>query len=92
MPSAKFNSVYTEVGQIAKGPTNDEQLDLYAWAKVAKGEDISAAKVPGMFDLKSKATKKRWQEVVDAGVTQKDAEQKYIALGEQLCKTHTERK
>lgn len=35
-----------------------------------------------------KAKRKRWQEVVDAGTSQEDAEKKYIELGEGLISKH----
>ncbi|CAI6337139.1 unnamed protein product [Periconia digitata] len=63
-------------------------LQLYAYAKVAQGEDIEKAPKPGMMDFTGKAKRKRWQEVVDAGTSQADAEKKYIELGEGLIKTH----
>jgi acyl-CoA-binding protein len=101
---------------------------LYAYAKVAQGQDFSAAKKPGMFDLtvrlpyllgplatqfresthgightmsaraylmwlvanhaQGKAKYNKWKEVVDAGTSQKEAEDKYIALGEELLAKH----
>jgi diazepam-binding inhibitor (GABA receptor modulating acyl-CoA-binding protein) len=35
-----------------------------------------------------KAKYNKWQEAVNAGLSQKDAEAKYIELGEQLLKKH----
>jgi diazepam-binding inhibitor (GABA receptor modulating acyl-CoA-binding protein) len=35
-----------------------------------------------------KAKYNKWQEQVNAGLSQKDAEAKYIELGEQLLKKH----
>lgn len=37
---------------------------------------------------KGKAKRKRWQEVVDKGTSQADAEKQYIELGEALIKAH----
>ncbi|EUC48659.1 hypothetical protein COCMIDRAFT_86669 [Bipolaris oryzae ATCC 44560] len=92
MPSAKFDEVYKKVSTMGEklkaaskqGPSNDEQLKLYAYAKVANGTDFSAATKPGMFDLTGKAKYNKWKEVVDAGTTQEQAEQEYIKLGEEL--------
>ena len=38
--------------------------------------------------LQGKATRNAWQKEVDAGLTQKEAEDKYIELGEKLIKEH----
>ena len=38
--------------------------------------------------LQGKAKYNKWQEQVNAGLSQKDAEAKYIELGEQLLKKH----
>ncbi|KAJ4360418.1 uncharacterized protein N0V89_000980 [Didymosphaeria variabile] len=88
MPSAKFNEVYQKTREIKSGPSNDDLLNLYAYAKIAQGENIEKAPKPGMMDFTGKAKRKRWQEVVDAGTSQADAEKKYIELGESLIKTH----
>ncbi|EUC29260.1 hypothetical protein COCVIDRAFT_35668 [Bipolaris victoriae FI3] len=92
MPSAKFDEVYKKVSAMgeklkasgAQGPSNDEQLKLYANAKIAQGADINAAKKPGMFDLTGKAKYNKWKEVADAGTTQEQAEQEYIKTGEEV--------
>jgi len=92
MPSAKFTQTYEKVSAMGEklkaagkqGPSNDEQLNLYAYAKVAQGQDFSAAKKPGMFDLTGKAKYNKWKEVVDAGTSQADADAKYVELGEQV--------
>ncbi|KAF2705656.1 acyl-binding protein family [Pleomassaria siparia CBS 279.74] len=88
MVSAKFTQIYNETREIKSGPSNDEQLDLYAFAKIAQGADINAAPKPGVFDLKGKATRKAWQTYVDEGVSAQDAEARYIALGEKLIAAH----
>lgn len=38
--------------------------------------------------LQGKAKRKRWQDVVDKGTSQEEAEKKYIELGESLIATH----
>ncbi|KAF5845304.1 hypothetical protein GGP41_002897 [Bipolaris sorokiniana] len=92
MPSAKFTEVYQKVSAMGEklkaagkqGPSNDEQLKLYAYAKIANGTDINEAKKPGMFDLTGKAKYNKWKEVADAGTTQEQAEQEYIKAGEEI--------
>lgn len=96
MPSAKYTETYKKVSAMGEklkaagkqGPTNDEQLHLYAYAKVAEGKDFSAAKKPGMFDLAGKAKYNKWKEVVDAETSAQEAEDKYVELGEQLLAKH----
>ncbi|KAF3043788.1 hypothetical protein E8E12_010278 [Didymella heteroderae] len=96
MPSAKYTETYQKVSKMGEklkaagkqGPSNDEQLNLYAYAKVAEGKDFSKAEKPGMFNLAGKAKYNKWQEAVNAGLSQQDAEAKYIELGEQLLKKH----
>ncbi|KAF1945001.1 hypothetical protein EJ02DRAFT_451841 [Clathrospora elynae] len=92
MAGAKYTETYKNVSTMGEklkaagkqGPSNDEQLGLYAYAKVAEGKDFGAAKKPGMFDLTGKAKYNKWKEVVDAGTTQEQAEDKYVELGEQV--------
>jgi len=92
MPSAKYTEVYQKVSKMGEklkaagkqGPSNDEQLSLYAYAKIAEGKDISQAEKPGMFNLTAKAKYNHWDKVVKEGVTQEQAEEKYIQLGEEL--------
>ncbi|KAF2662690.1 hypothetical protein K491DRAFT_710030 [Lophiostoma macrostomum CBS 122681] len=94
MVSAKFTEVYNTIGSFKdhadrKGdPTDKEKLDLYAWGKVAKSEDISAAKKPAFYDFEGKAKRTRWQEAVDEGISANDAEKKYIELGQALINKH----
>lgn len=96
MPSAEYTEVYQKIRQMGEklkaagkqGPSNDEQLCLYAYAKVAEGKDFSQAEKPGMFNLAGKAKYNKWQEVVNDGLSQKDAEAKYIALAKELLQKH----
>jgi len=92
MPSAEYTDVYKKVSAMGEklkaagkqGPSNDEQLKLYSFAKVAEGKDFSKAEKPGMFNVAGKAKYNKWKEQVDAGLSQKDAEAKYIELGNEL--------
>ncbi|KAG9259092.1 putative acyl-CoA-binding protein like protein [Emericellopsis atlantica] len=59
-------------------------MTIAALFKVANGEDISKAPAPGMFDLKGKAKKNAWQQVVDEGTTPDQAKEQYIQLVESL--------
>ncbi|CAI9635948.1 acyl binding protein [Alternaria burnsii] len=96
MPGAKYTETYQKVSAMGEklkaagkqGPSNDEQLKLYAYAKVAEGKDINDAKKPGMFDLAGKAKYNKWKEVVDAGTTQKQAEDEYVKTAEEILAKH----
>ncbi|KEZ41274.1 hypothetical protein SAPIO_CDS7365 [Scedosporium apiospermum] len=70
--------------KLTSKPSNEELLELYALYKVGNGEDITKAPAPGMFDLKGKAKKNAWQKLVDEGVTTEQAQERYVALVEQL--------
>lgn len=92
MPSAKFTEVYTKVSGMGDklkkagkpGPSNDEMLSLYAYAKVAEGKDFSAAEKPGIFNPTGKAKYNKWKEVVEKPTSQKEAEDEYIKFGEEI--------
>ncbi|USP73489.1 Galactose-1-phosphate uridylyltransferase [Curvularia clavata] len=92
MVSAKYSEVYQKIRDMGdklkaagkQGPSNDEQLKLYAYAKVAEGKSIDEAKQPGMFDLAGKAKHKEWKKVAESGITAEQAEQEYIKLAEEL--------
>ncbi|ORY09495.1 acyl-CoA-binding protein [Clohesyomyces aquaticus] len=79
-----FTKAWDESKTLAQAPTNDEKLDLYAYGKIANGEDFSAAKKPGMFDMVNKAKYNRWEKFHSEGVSKADAESKYVALVESL--------
>ncbi|KAJ9653286.1 acyl-CoA-binding protein (ACBP)/diazepam binding inhibitor (DBI)/endozepine (EP) [Neophaeococcomyces mojaviensis] len=58
---------------------------MYSYFKQAQQDPpIDKAPAPGTFDLKGKAKKKAWQKIVDEGVTPQQAEQKYVALVNEL--------
>lgn len=48
----------------------------------------SEAKNTRLTQYQGKAKRKRWQEVVDAGTSQEEAEKKYIELADSLIQTH----
>ncbi|RYO77489.1 hypothetical protein DL766_008960 [Monosporascus sp. MC13-8B] len=82
--SEAFQKAAVDSKKLTSKPTNEDLLDLYAFYKVANGEDISKATAPGMFDLKGKAKYNAWKKVVDEGVTQEQAQEKYIAKVEEM--------
>ncbi|KAI1276033.1 acyl CoA binding protein-domain-containing protein [Xylaria sp. FL0933] len=81
-----------ESKQLLKKPDNDELLKLYGLYKVGCGEDVTeyqkGPKAPGMFDLKGKAKLRAWEGIVEEGLTQEQAQERYIALVEELKKKH----
>ncbi|KAI0966597.1 acyl CoA binding protein-domain-containing protein [Xylaria arbuscula] len=81
-----------ESKQLLAKPDNDELLKLYGLYKVGTGEDVSeyqkGSKAPGMFDLKGKAKLRAWEGIIAEGLTAEQAQEKYIALVEELKKKH----
>ncbi|KAF2746321.1 hypothetical protein M011DRAFT_375840, partial [Sporormia fimetaria CBS 119925] len=85
MPSAEFEELYEKVTDLATKPTNEEKLDLYAFAKIAKGEEATKA---GMFDVVGKAKYNNWKKHADEGMTAEEGEKKYIELVEALIEKY----
>ncbi|KAF2180549.1 diazepam-binding inhibitor [Zopfia rhizophila CBS 207.26] len=77
MPSPAFETAWKESQQLDKKPTNDEMLDLYAYGKIAKQEEV---KKPGLMDVYGKAKYNHWQKIVENGIHADEAEKKYIDL------------
>ncbi|CAD6499256.1 BgTH12-04907 [Blumeria graminis f. sp. triticale] len=77
-----FEKAAKESKQLTIPLSNDKLLYMYGLFKVASGEDIEKAPAPGTFDLKGKAKRKAWREV--SQYSQKEAEEKYIKLIEEL--------
>ncbi|OBT76478.1 hypothetical protein VF21_04015 [Pseudogymnoascus sp. 05NY08] len=87
--SPAFNQAVVDSKKLVKKPTNDHLLEMYGLYKQATQEPpIEQSENPGTFDLKGKAKKRAWQKVVDEGVTPEQAQEKYIALIEQLKVTY----
>ncbi|KAM0669931.1 hypothetical protein ACQRIT_002425 [Beauveria bassiana] len=82
--SAAFKKAAEDSKKLLAKPSNDELLELYGLYKVGNAEDISSAPAPGMFDMKGKAKKNAWQKVVDEGISAETAQERYVALVEQL--------
>lgn len=69
------------VSNLPKRPSDDELLELYGLYKQATVGDNDTTK-PGMFDFKGKYKWESWDKL--KGTSQEEAEQKYIALVDQL--------
>ncbi|RYO86828.1 hypothetical protein DL764_008941 [Monosporascus ibericus] len=82
--SAAFQKAAEDSKKLTSKPENNDLLELYAFYKIANGEDISKASAPGMFDLKGKAKYNAWKKEVDQGVTPEQAQEKYIAKVEEM--------
>ncbi|KAJ9138903.1 hypothetical protein NKR23_g8284 [Pleurostoma richardsiae] len=82
--SEAFNKAVADSKKLTSKPSNEDLLELYALFKIATGEDITKAPAPGMFDLKGKAKKNAWQKKVDEGLTAEQAQEKYVALVEEM--------
>ncbi|KFY74927.1 hypothetical protein V499_05084 [Pseudogymnoascus sp. VKM F-103] len=83
--SPAFNQAVVDSKKLVEKPSNDHLLEMYGLYKQATQDPpIEKSEAPGVFDLKGKAKKRAWQKVVDEGVTPEQAQEKYIALIEQL--------
>ncbi|KAL1626281.1 hypothetical protein SLS56_006947 [Neofusicoccum ribis] len=80
-----FKKAFEDVKKLKSTPTQPQQLELYAYAKIAKGENIEDKK-PGMFDVKGKTMKNAWQKKLDEGITTEKAKELYVSLVEKLQK------
>ncbi|PSS25873.1 hypothetical protein M430DRAFT_134735 [Amorphotheca resinae ATCC 22711] len=79
-----FEDAVKDSKKLTSKPSNDDLLELYGLYKVATGEDISKAENPGTFDLKGKAKKRAWQKIVDEGISQEQAQERYVKLVEEM--------
>ncbi|KAF1737636.1 Acyl-CoA-binding protein [Beauveria bassiana] len=92
--SAAFKKAAEDSKKLLAKPSNDELLELYGLYKVGNAEDISSAPAPGMQlgqssrapwrRVQGKAKKNAWQKVVDEGISAETAQERYVALVEQL--------
>lgn len=69
------------VNKLPTRPSDDELLELYGLYKQATVGDNETEK-PGMFDFKGKYKWEAWNKL--KGLSQEEAEQKYIALVDEL--------
>ncbi|KAL4927467.1 acyl-CoA-binding domain-containing protein [Aspergillus undulatus] len=79
-----FESAAADVKNLKAKPNDQELLELYGLYKVGNGEDFAAATKPSAFDFKGKYKYNEWKKRVDEGLTPEKAQEKYIALVEQL--------
>ncbi|KAI8630467.1 acyl CoA binding protein-domain-containing protein [Xylariaceae sp. FL1651] len=78
-----------ESKQLTSKPDTNDLLELYGLYKVGVNEDITpfrkgGKKAPGMFDMKGKYKLEAWEKIVSEGLTQDQAQERYIAKVEAL--------
>ncbi|KAF7727831.1 hypothetical protein EC973_006944 [Apophysomyces ossiformis] len=81
MPSAEFEAAAEQVKALTKSPNSDELLQLYSLFKQATVGDVNTDR-PGIMDFKGRAKWDAWLKL--KGTPSEEAEQKYIALVEEL--------
>lgn len=81
MPSAEFDAAAASIKDLTTRPSDLELLELYGLFKQASVGDNNTPK-PGLLDFKGKAKWESWNKL--SGTSQADAEQKYIALVNEL--------
>jgi len=79
--SEKFNEAKARVEKLAKRPSNDQLLELYAFYKQATEGDVAGSR-PGMLDLKGRAKYDAWAK--RTGLSKDDAMKKYVSLVDKL--------
>ena len=79
----KFDAAAKSVRKLAKRPSNDQLLELYALYKQATDGDLQGTR-PGMFDMTGRAKYDAWAK--QKGKSQDDAMQDYCALATKLKK------
>ncbi|KAI8645438.1 acyl-CoA-binding protein [Parasitella parasitica] len=79
--SKAFKEASEEVKNLAKKPTDDDLLKLYALFKQTTVGDINTNK-PGIFDMKGRYKWDAWNEL--KGKSQEDAQTEYIGLVKKL--------
>jgi diazepam-binding inhibitor (GABA receptor modulator, acyl-CoA-binding protein) len=80
-PAEEFARAQERVKTLAKAPSTDELLELYALFKQANAGDATG-KRPGMLDLKGRAKFDAW--TGKKGMTKEAAMQAYVALVDRL--------
>ncbi|QPG72940.1 Acyl-CoA-binding protein 2 [Brettanomyces nanus] len=81
MVSELFQQKADAVSHMKNRPTDDEMLQLYGLYKQATVGDNGTTK-PGLFDFKGKYKWESWDEL--KGMSQEEAEKKYIELVDNL--------
>ncbi|KAG1407018.1 hypothetical protein G6F60_002506 [Rhizopus arrhizus] len=80
MPSQQFTTAAEEVQKLSTKPSNDELLELYGLYKQATVGDNETSKPT--FDIKGRYKWDAWTKL--KGMSQEEAEQKYIEFVEKL--------
>lgn len=78
-----FAKAQDRVQDLAKRPSNDQLLELYALYKQASAGDVKGSR-PGMLDLKGRAKYDAWAD--RKGMKKNEAMKKYVALVDKLVK------
>lgn len=79
--SARFEDAQTRVKKLAKAPSTDDLLELYALYKQATAGDVSGSR-PGMLDMKGRAKFDAWTK--KKGTAKDAAMTSYVALVDKL--------
>merc|ERR1711937_427940 len=79
--SAEFTAAAEAVKQLTKSPTDQEKPQIYSHYKQATVGDVNTSR-PGMMDFTGKAKWDAWNAL--KGLSQADAEAKYIELVKEL--------
>lgn len=74
---ALFENAAQDAQKLAKRPDNDTLLKLYALYKQGTQGNVKGSR-PGMFDMVGRAKYDAWAKL--RGMTQADAQQKYVDL------------
>jgi acyl-CoA-binding protein len=78
-----FATAQDRVQDLAKRPSNDQLLELYALFKQATVGDVEGSR-PGMLDVKGRAKYDAWAK--RKGLKKNEAMKKYVALVAKLVK------
>ncbi|KAL3232511.1 Acyl-CoA-binding protein [Nakaseomyces bracarensis] len=81
MVSQLFEEKAKAVNELPKQPSQDEMLELYGLYKQATVGDNTKEK-PGIFNMKDRYKWDAWEKL--KGMSQEEAEKKYIELVDQL--------
>lgn len=81
MVSETFTQKAEAISNLPTRPSDEELLNLYGLYKQATIGDNETTK-PGMFDFKGKYKWESWDKL--KGISQEEAESKYIALVDEL--------
>lgn len=80
-----FEAAQSRVKQLAKTPTSEELLQLYALFKQGTQGDVTGAR-PGMMDFKGRAKFDAW--AAKKGMSREAAAQAYVELVDRLAERY----